>query len=211
LSPSLPSPRLCLITDETRSPAENLRTIDIALEAGCRWVQLRHRSLGGRALLAFARQLRRLTAAHSATLIVNDRVDVALASGADGVHLPSVGMAPAAARLALGPQALLGASIHSVDEVSRLAAEPLDYLQFGPVFDTASKRAFGPPQGLDALAAATAASGPRPVCAVGGLRGERAASVSRLGAAAIAVIGAVHAADNPASAVRALLVGIRQP
>jgi thiamine-phosphate pyrophosphorylase len=210
LSRSLPNPPLCLITDETRSPQDNLRTIEAALDAGCRWVQLRHRRLGARALLDFGRRLRELTTEHAATLVVNDRVDVALAARADGIQLPAAGMETAAARRALGAGALLGRSVHSLDEIVALARAPLDYVVFGPVFDTASKRAFGPPQGLDALTAAVAAAAPRPLCAVGGLTADRAAAVLRSGAAAIAVIGAVHAAADPALAVRTLLAELRR-
>jgi thiamine-phosphate pyrophosphorylase len=139
-------------------------------------------------------------------LLVNDRADVALATGA-GVHLPAAGLSPADARRMLGPDAIVGRSAHDAGELP--AAAGADFLLFGPVFDTASKRAFGAPQGVERLRAFCAAS-PVPVLAVGGIDAGRVREVLRAGAAGIAVIGAVWRAADVASAVRDLLSALRE-
>jgi thiamine-phosphate pyrophosphorylase len=174
--------------------------VERALDAGLPAVQLREKDLPGRPLLALAERLRRATAARGAQLFVNDRLDVALAAGADGVHLGGASMPVEVARTLL-PGLLVGASVHGIEEAARSAA---DFLFFGPVFATPSKAAFGAPQGLAALEAAARASD-RPVLAIGGLDAARVAAVRATGAHGVAVIRAILAAPDPAAAARALL------
>lgn len=164
-------------------------------------VQLRDKVSTARALLAAANELRAATRAVGARLLVNDRVDVALACDADGVHLPGESFAVAEARALLGPGRLIGVSTHAPEEVAAAAAAGADFAVFGPVFDTPSKRAFGAPQGLEALRRARAAAGAMPLLAIGGVDAATAAAVR---AAGIAVIRAVLAADDPAAAAVAL-------
>ncbi|HEX5632829.1 MAG TPA: thiamine phosphate synthase, partial [Gemmatimonadales bacterium] len=114
-------------------------------------LHLREKDLGGRALLLLARALGEVCRATGQRFVVNDRLDVALACGADGVHLPSAGVPPADARRLLGPGALVGVSCHSEAEVRRAREGGASYATFGPVHDTPSKRAFGAPVGLEAL------------------------------------------------------------
>jgi thiamine-phosphate pyrophosphorylase len=166
-------------------------------------VHLREKDLGGRALLELARQLLAVCRAHRQRLLVNDRLDVALAAGADGVQLPSAGVPPAEARALLGPGALLGVSCHGEAEVRRALAGGASFATFGPAWDTPSKRSFGPPVGLAALSAAAGLG--LPLVALGGVEGARAAEARRAGAAGVAAIRAWLAGPDPAGAVRALL------
>lgn len=173
-------------------------------------VQLRHRRLATRELQRLAEWLRRITSDHGARLILNDRVDVALATSADGVHLPAAGMNVDAARKLLGPDLMLGRSVHSIDEIRALADAPLDYLQYGPIYATPSKAAYGAPHGEERFKEAIGASGARPLVAVGGINAERAARLRALGAAGVAVIGAVTGAGDPATAANNLLSALEQ-
>jgi thiamine-phosphate pyrophosphorylase len=178
--------------------------IGAALAGGVRAVQLRERDLTTRALLALAHDLRTLTAARAALLLINDRIDVALACEADGVHLPGNSFAVADARALLGPERLIGVSTHGAEEVAAAAAAGADFAVFGPVFETPSKRDFGPPRGLDELGAACAGTR-MPVLAIGGIDAKTAAAVRARGAAGVAVIRAILSAGDPALAARTLL------
>jgi thiamine-phosphate pyrophosphorylase len=138
-------------------------------------------------------------------LLVNDRVDVALAAGADGVHLPGDSFRVAEARALLGERALIGVSTHAPEEVAAAAAEGADFAVFGPVFETPSKAAYGAPQGLERLGAAVRAAS-LPVLAIGGMTPERATAARRIGAAGAAVVSAILAAPDPAAAAREFVV-----
>jgi len=165
-------------------------------------VMLREKDLGGRELLALARALREVTREAGARLLVNDRVDVMLAADADGVHLPEAGIDAADARRLAGEHAIVGVSTHGADAVRAAEAAGADYVTFGPVFDTPEKRRYGPPVGIEGLAALGARI---PVFALGGVDPERTPALVRAGAAGVACIRAVLAADDPAGAVRAFL------
>jgi len=169
-------------------------------------VQLRRRGTPGGRLLELALRLRTITRNAGATLLVNDRLDVALAASADGVHLASNSFDPSDARRLLGEHALLGLSVHSADE-ARLAAEQgaVDYLQFGPVYATESKKKYGPPQGLEALERTVESAGAVEVVAVGGIVSPRVEGVMATGCAGVAVIGAVMSATDPGAEVARLL------
>lgn len=184
-----------------------LEVIDQALQGGVDAVQLREKNLSGRELVDLARRLRALCSRHGARLLINDRIDVALAAGADGVHLPVSSFAPADARCLLGAAALIGASTHSVAEARAAAAGGADFIVCGPVFETASKRTFGSPLGADVLAEVTQAV-TLPVFAIGGITADRVAAVRARGAHGVAVVSAILAAADPraaASAIRARL------
>jgi len=204
-----PDPRqwgVYLVTDRGQTAGRPLLdVVGAALDGGVRAVQVRERDLPTRALLALAAALRRLTATAGAALLINDRVDVALACGADGVHLPADGMAVADARTLLGPAPLIGVSTHAPAEVAAAAAAGADFAVFGPIFDTPAKRAYGPPLGLDALAAARAAAPRLPLLAIGGLDQQRVAVARAGGADGVAVIRAVMGAADPRYAARELI------
>jgi thiamine-phosphate pyrophosphorylase len=178
--------------------------VEECLAAGLRAVQLREKDLEARELLALADTLREATRHHGARLIVNDRADVALAARADGVQRTHASLPVSALRAITPPGFLVGASVHSEAEARDAAAQGADFIVFGPVYDTPSKRRYGPPQGLAALEAVARAVD-RPVLAVGGLTPERVAEALAAGAAGVAVIGAIYGAARPADATKAFL------
>jgi thiamine-phosphate pyrophosphorylase len=197
--------RLTLVTDRTRAGGGDLvALVGECLAAGLPAVQLREKDLGGAELARLGRALRALTAARGALLVVNDRVDVALAVGADAVQRTSTSL-PIADILAIGDKRLrVGASVHSVAEAVAAAEAGADWVVFGPVYDTPSKRPYGPPQGLAALAAVARAVR-IPVVAIGGITPERVPEVRRAGAHGVAVISAILAAPSPGAATRRFL------
>lgn len=191
-----------LVTDRAQTAGRPLLdVVAAALRGGVGAVQLRERDLPARELLALATALRALTRAAGAALLINDRIDIALACDADGVHLPGQSFTVAEARALLGPGRLIGVSTHASAELA--AAAGADFAVFGPLHDTPSKRAYGPPLGLDALRAARAATA-RPLFAIGGIDPPRAAAARQAGADGVAVIRAILAADDPAAAAAAL-------
>ncbi|MGI9861582.1 thiamine phosphate synthase [Moorella naiadis] len=169
--------------------------------AGVDYLQLREKDLPAGELYSLARQIKEVLPGGT-RLLVNDRLDVALAAGVDGVHLGEKSLPPAAARRLLGPEKILGVSVHSVEGARRAAAAGVDYLLFGHIFPTASKAGL-PPRGLGALAE-VAAGVDIPVIALGGITIARVASCLAAGAGGVAVMAAVMAAREPAAAVAAL-------
>jgi thiamine-phosphate pyrophosphorylase len=188
------TPVVCYVTDRKalgaegalRSVAEKIR---FAAAAGADWVQIREKDLPARELLQLARGAVR---SGGARIVINDRLDVALAARAAGVHLGRASM-PAAevvhwCRAGNAPKDfLIGVSCHSLEEVREAETAGADYAFFGPVFDTPSKRAFGAPQGVARLGEVCRAVG-IPVLAIGGVEEENAASCLRAGAAGVAAI-----------------------
>jgi thiamine-phosphate pyrophosphorylase len=169
-------------------------------------VQLRERDLPAAALLPLARRLRAVTAQAGVRLFVNDRVDVALAVGADGVHLGHRSMNVADVR-ALAPSLQIAVSTHALAEV-RAAANTgqVSFVVFGPVFDTPSKRRYGPPLGLEPLRLACAVG--IPVVALGGIAAENVPSCRGAGASGIACIRAVLRNADPETALNRLFEAI---
>lgn len=196
-----PVPRLHLVTDRRlRGDRSLVAVVAEAARAGVGAVQLREKDLPGGALLAEAEVLRRVLGA--TPLLVNDRADVALAAGAAGVHLPAAGLPVGVARRLLGPWALIGRSVHGVEEARRAADEGADYVILGTIFATGSKPG-RVPAGL-ALVAATARAVALPVIAIGGINQENAAATVAAGAHGIAVMSAILSAPSPAAATAAL-------
>jgi thiamine-phosphate pyrophosphorylase len=167
-------------------------------------VQLREKDLEGRALLELARPLRDLTAAAGVGLYVNDRVDVALAVGADGVHLAATSLSPGEAR-AIAPSLAIGVSTHRSTDV-RAAIGQATFAVFGPIRDTPSKRSYGSPLGVQPLI--EAARLPLPLLAIGGLDADSVAAMVAAGAHGIACIRPVMQAADPAETVRKLGVAL---
>ena len=201
----VPVPRLYIVTDRQATAGRPLADVVRAALAGARRgglapdqiaVQLREKDLGGRALRDLAGALREITRAAGAALMINDRLDVALAVGADGVHLGGGSLSPADAR-AIAPSLRVAISTHAPGDLHGLSAT-VDFAVFGPVRDTPSKRAYGAPVGLAALAAA-AASGV-PLIGIGGLDAGDVETISRAGARGLACIRPVMSADNPEQA-----------
>jgi len=195
---------LYLVTDRSATTAPLQDAVESCLAAGLKAVQLREKDLAVRDLLGLAHTLRDSTRRHGAKLLINDRADVALAVGADGVQRAGTSL-PVSALRAISPSGfLIGASVHAVDEARAAESAGADFLLFGPIYDTPSKRQYGPPQGLPALQQVSSAVS-MPVFAVGGVTPERVAEVIGTGAAGVAVIGAILGAERPADAVKAFL------
>lgn len=194
--------RLLLVTDRTQAGARSLPSlIQQAVNAGLPAVQLRERDLSTHELLPLAQEVQSITTSHTVSLIVNDRVDLMMALNLDGVHLRSDSLSPLSVRHLIGPRRLIGVSTHSVDDVRRANEGGADYVVFGPIFDTPSKRPFGSPLGLDLLADVCRRSS-IPVLAIGGITCERVRDVRRAGAHGVAVIGAMLTRDDIGEAVR---------
>ncbi|MCK7474443.1 MAG: thiamine phosphate synthase [Rhodopseudomonas palustris] len=167
-------------------------------------MQLREKDLPAAELFPLAEELRELTRRYNARLLINDRVDVALATDADGVHLGGHSLPVAVARRLLGADKLIGASTHHVDEIAAAAMDGADFVTFGPVFATPSKASYGPPLGLNALLKAGTAA-PLPVIAIGGIKAGHLSLLRSSDIHGIAIISAVIAAPDPETAARELL------
>ena len=196
---------LCLVTDRAQTRGRDLVTVVTeCLAAGLPAVQVREKDLGAGELAALCRQIREATPEGSAQLVVNDRVDVALAVGADAVQRTHTSLTVNDIRAIAGPRLRVGASVHSLDEALAAEAAGADWVVFGPVYDTASKRQYGAPQGLERLAAVSRAVR-IPVVAIGGITPARVGEVRGAGARGVGVISAILAADSPAEATRSFL------
>ncbi len=180
---------LYLITDRTISGLNHSETARQAVTAGVRIIQLREKNMSGKEIYQEALFLRSLTSRHRATLIINDYVDIALAVNADGIHLGQDDMPVKEAREILGKDKIIGISTHSLKQALSARKAGADYISFGPVFYTATKKA-GAPKGIKSL------TGIKqhikiPIVAVGGINIENAPDVLRAGADSIAVASGI--------------------
>jgi thiamine-phosphate pyrophosphorylase len=188
---------LYLVTDRNNTRARDLNfVIEEALIGGVKAVQLREKNLSSRDLYAIASDLRKLTARYGALLFINDRIDIALAVDADGVHLGTGSMPVLRAREIFGEEKLIGVSCHN--SISALSAQELDadFITFGPVFYTPSKAAYGDPVGVKNLEDITGLLR-LPVFALGGINRDNVSRVMAAGAHGIALISAIMAAEDP--------------
>jgi thiamine-phosphate pyrophosphorylase len=200
---------LYVVTDRQLTSGRSLRwVVEAALQGGARAFQLREKDLPPRELYPLALEMRQLTQTYGARLLINDRVDVALAVNADGVHLTTTSLPASIARRVLGPEPLIGVSTHTLAEAQAAAEEGADFLVFGPVFFTPSKAPYGQPVGLDALRAVRAAV-KLPMLAIGGVKKANIDQVVAAGADGIAVISAIIGADDPTAASQELLATLR--
>jgi thiamine-phosphate diphosphorylase len=197
------TPVVCLITDRARGgPDATVERVAWAARAGVHLVQVRERDLDGGALTALVRRCVEAVRGSRARVLVNDRVDVALAAGAHGVHLRADSMPASRVRTLCPPGFVVGRSVHARDEaVAAAASGGLDYLLFGTVFATPSKpdRAPAGPSALAEVAAAV----PVPVLAVGGIAADNLGEVASAGAAGFAAIS-LFAEASEASLVRSM-------
>jgi len=197
--------RLCLVTDRAQTRDRDLiAVVGECLAAGLPAVQVREKDLPAADVARLCRALRPLTAARGALLIVNDRADIALAVGADGVQRTSASLSVEDMRAAVDKRARIGASVHSLDEAMAAATAGAEWLFFGPVYDTPSKRRYGPPQGLAALERVASAVAV-PVIAIGGVTPERVKEVRAAGARGVAAISAILSAASPADQTKRFL------
>lgn len=208
---------ICLVTDRRRLVAAGaapgaaraclVAQIRHASDAGIDLIQVRERDLESGALAALVAELLAVTRGTATRLVVNDRIDVALACGADGVHLRGDSIPVAAARRLAPREFLIGRSVHDVDEA--IGAGGADYLIAGTVFPSASKAAAAPLLGIEGLRAIVLAVG-RPVLAIGGIAGGRIAEVAAAGAAGFAAIGLFMASQPDAEVGGCGVVELRQ-
>lgn len=217
------SPILCYVTARRSLPAAApldplaslVRSLHAMASAGVDWIQIREKDLAARELATLTREAllrgkgtRTESRSAAMRILVNDRLDVALAERAGGVHLGENSLPVAEAQRLVEPHAfgadfLVGVSCHSLEAAKRAARDGASYLFFGPVFATPSKAAFGPSQGLGPLAE-VCRSVPIPVLAIGGITLENAASCFTAGARGIAAIRLFQDASNPSATIAAL-------
>ncbi|WP_458526278.1 thiamine phosphate synthase [Onishia taeanensis] len=194
---------LYLVTDaELCARAGLIDTVLGAVRGGVTMVQLRDKSASDDELTAQARTLMTALEGTGVPLIINDRLEVALAAKADGLHIGQGDGDVAEARRQLGPSAILGLSVENATQLATLDQEKLDYLGLGPVFATASKQDHAPPLGMEGLAALATAS-TLPTVAIGGLTADHVTAVSQAGANGLAVISAICGQADPRAAAAA--------
>jgi thiamine-phosphate pyrophosphorylase len=196
-------PKLYPITDRGLSGLSHAEQVARLCEGGARLVQLREKHLSAREFYAEVVEALRVARLFGARLIVNDRTDVSLTAGADGVHLGQDDVPPEAARALLGEGKLIGFSTHSVEQAIAAARLPVDYIAMGPVFSTSSKENPDPVVGLEGVEwVREGVGGSVKLVAIGGITAESAPSVIAAGADSVAVIGALVNTTNPAEITR---------
>jgi thiamine-phosphate pyrophosphorylase len=183
--------------------------LECALDGGVKAIQLREKDLAGKELFLLAEAVRKLTHRYHAALFVNDRIDVALASCADGVHLGRDSLPIPTARELVGAERIIGVSTHSLEEAKEAEEKGADFVLFGPVLFTPSKAIYGAPQGLIALKKIVEKIS-LPVYAIGGLKPENIVESKRTGIRGIALISAVVSASDPKKAAEEIIGLLRR-
>ena len=192
--------RLYLVTDQPSLKGRALiDVVQAAVQGGVTCVQLREKHANSRDFHALAVALMDLLQPLHIPLIINDRLDIALACKAQGVHLGQSDLPVAAARAMLPPEVFIGWSVETLDEVMQSASLPVDYLGVSPVFATPTKTDTATPWGLEGLQRVRSAT-PLPLVAIGGIHAHNAAAVLQAGADSLAVVSAICSADDPRSA-----------
>jgi thiamine-phosphate pyrophosphorylase len=193
-----------LVTDRAASRAPLEEAVAASLAGGVTAVMLREKDLGHDELVRLGRSLAAACRDADALLLVNHDVAAARELGADGVHLGFRSVGVREARAMLGEDALVGRSTHDADEIDRAILDGADYVTFGPVHDTPSKRGLLAPRGVASRAAAARRAGDVPVVALGGVSADAAPEMRRAGAAGVACIREILAAEDPQAAARRL-------
>ena len=200
-------PRVYPLTDVQLSGLSHAEQVRLLSEGGATLIQLREKQMAALEFYEQARAALAVAARNGVQLIINDRVDVALAVGVHGVHLGQDDMPPEAARRLLGPEMIIGYSTHTVEQALAALELPVDYIATGPIFQTSTKTDTSPVLGLDGLHAVRQAVGKFPLVAIGGITQANASEVIEAGADSVAVISAVLSDPHQIShAVRALLL-----
>lgn len=196
--------RLYLVTDQSSAGSRTLTdVVAAAVQGGVTCVQLREKQLNTRDFFAQAIALKALLAPHNIPLVINDRIDVALACGAQGVHLGQGDMPVAQARRLLPPEVFIGWSVETMEDVVRSASLPVDYLGVSPIHATPTKTDTQTPWGLEGLRQVRSATA-LPLVAIGGIHAGNARAVLSAGADGLAVVSALCAAQDPCVAAIAL-------
>lgn len=199
----------CHLVTDPRPDRDPLAALPAALDAGVDVVQVRVKEATDRRALALVEAVLALCRPFGARCIVDDRVDVALAAGAHGVHLGADDLPVAAARALAGPDLLIGATVRDPAAAAAAAGEGASYLGVGPAFPTSTKAGLPAPIGVDGVAAVCAAVDV-PVIAIGGVTAERVGPLLAAGAHGVAVVGAVHDAADVHAAAGRLVAALRQ-
>src|SRR2546430_5639630 len=190
-------PTIYPITDTTISGLSHRDQVKQLIEGGATLIQLREKRTSPREFFQDARKALSIARSAGIRLIINDRVDIAMAIGADGVHLGQTDMPVEAARRLLGDHAIIGFSTHNVNQVEEAVRLPIDYLAFGPIFPTATKENPDPIVGPTELARIKNLVGSLPLAAIGGISAEAIREVLMSGADAVAIISAVLNRAHP--------------
>jgi thiamine-phosphate pyrophosphorylase len=202
--------RLHVLTDTVlQSRFSHLELARMAIRGSADTIQFRQKMGATREIIEIVRQLKQLCADSSVTLIVNDRVDVAIAADADGVHLGQDDFPIPLARKMLGDSRVIGGSAATLEEAQKCLAEGADYIGFGPVYPTTSKADTDPVTGIKLLKQTVEAI-PLPIIAIGGISADNTPEVIRAGAQGIAVISAVCCQEDPEQATRALRQALQE-
>lgn len=197
--------KLYLVTDPVLHGGRGVEaTCEEALKAGVRFVQLRDKNASTRSLFDSAQALRKLCNRYSSYFVVNDRIDVAMAVKADGVHLGQSDMPADTARSIMGSEAVIGVSVRTVEEAEIAKADGADYIAANLVFSTETKKDIKEPLGLEMVSILSQASS-LPLIAIGGINPENTALVINAGCSGVAVVTAIMNADSPAVAVAKFL------
>ncbi len=200
--------RLHVLTDTVlQDRFSHLELTELAISGGADTIQFRRKEGSTRELIEIAQGMRRLCTEKGAVFIVNDRIDVAIATGADGVHLGQDDFPIPLARELLGKERIIGGSAATPEEIEICIREGADYVGFGPVYPTGSKDDAGPVSGIDLLKRIVAST-PVPVIAIGGIDQSNASHVMGAGAHGIAVISAVCCKEDPQKAARELHIAV---
>jgi len=200
-------PKVYPITDTDLSGLSHLEQVRRLVDGGATLIQLRDKRAPSGEFYAAAAEVMSFAQPRGVKIVINDRVDIALAVGADGVHLGQDDLPPAHARKLLGENAIIGFSTHSVDQARDALALPIDYIAVGPIFATSTKAEHEPVVGLDGLREVRTQIGTFQIVAIGGINRENAGSVVAAGADCVALIADLVAeADQIANRMRELTI-----
>ena len=187
---------LYLITDRRQRKGRSLiGVLREAFEGGVKMVQLREKDLPGKALYELACEVKELAEVYGAKVLINDRIDVAIAAELDGIHLPSDSFAVTETRRLLGEERIIGVSTHSLDDAFTAEREGADFVTFSPIYYTPSKAGYGTPQGLESLEEVCTKVN-IPVYALGGIKIENIREIMGRGASGVALISAILGAKD---------------
>jgi thiamine-phosphate diphosphorylase len=190
---------LHVVTDGTKNPEDLVHTVVRSAASGADVIQLRRKSDSARELYELASRIRKAVSGFGTALVINDRIDVAMAVQADGIHVAGHSL-PLEEAAAIFPRGMIGCSVHSVEEAVAAEQKGATYITFGHIYPTGSKPGI-PPRGVDQLAEVVGAVSV-PVIAIGGITADNVGEVLKTGCAGVAVISAVMSSPDPAGATK---------
>jgi thiamine-phosphate pyrophosphorylase len=201
-------PKIYPITDTRLSGLSHAAQVEKLIAGGATLIQLREKHAAPREFYEDAEQALSVARGHGVKIVINDRVDIALALNADGVHLGQDDLPPHHAREILGPRAIIGFSTHSIEQAIEAAYLPIDYMAFGPVYDTTTKADPDETVGLDGLKIVREALGGFPLVAIGGINSGNVSQVIQAGAGSAAIISCLYALPEDIAGKMAALLKI---